>query len=126
MAANFATDSDLEGLRSRDNVHAGKGTISVKLFPFSKAPSPASFLIYDIPPGASEGVHKHVLNDPVLGSWDEYYYIIHGNGQMEIDGQIVPVKAGDHIHTPLDVLHGIENTSSSGNLKVFLTYIARS
>ncbi len=124
-APTYSKDAEAAGMKHYAKVHDGKGSLGVAFFPFGGAPAPAAFLIYDIPPGGSEGVHVHRLNDVKLGSFDEYYYIISGKGQMEIDGQIVPVAAGDHIHTPLDVHHGIENTYSDQNLKIFLTYIKR-
>ena len=117
--------SEDEVARPYPNVHEGKGTISVRYFPFDKNPAPAHFVIYEIPPGASEGVHTHHLGDSVLGPFDEYYYIVAGQGEMLIDGNAVAVKASDHVHTPLGVSHGISNTASKDNLKVFLTFIAR-
>lgn len=122
----FQKDAEREGMRAYARVHQGKGNTGVKVFRFDRAPAPANFLVYDFPPGASEGVHVHRLGDRKLGSFDEFYYIVSGTGQMEIDGRVVPVKAGDHIFTPLDVFHGIENTSTRDPLKVFLTYIERS
>jgi len=123
--AKFVKDAEHAGMKNYERVHEGKGSTGVKYFGFDHAPAPANFMIYDFPPGASEGVHVHKLGDAQLGSYDEYYYIVSGSGQMEIDGEIVTVKAGDHIFTPLDVHHGVENTSASENLKVFLTYIER-
>jgi mannose-6-phosphate isomerase-like protein (cupin superfamily) len=123
--AAFVKESERQGMRSFEKIHDGNGNIGMKLFRFDGAPAPANFLIYDMPPGSSEGVHVHRLNDDRLGSFDEYYYIISGSGQMEIDGQIVEVAPGDHVFTPLDVHHGIQNTSRTDNLKVFLTYIKR-
>ena len=123
----FAIDRDSEGIRHWESIHDGLGSIGVKYFEFSGAPHPANFLIYDIPPQASEGVHVHTLDDENgKGPFDEYYYILSGAGQMEIDGKIVPVTAGDHIHTPLGVEHGIENTARDADLRVFLTFILRS
>jgi len=123
--AQFMRDAEQNGMRSYERVHEGKGRTGVKLFRFDRAPAPANFLVYDFPPGASEGVHVHRWGDRKLGSFDEFYYIVSGSGQMEIDGRSVPVKAGDHVFTPLDVYHGIENTSTRENLKVFLTYVER-
>lgn len=123
--AEFIKDAEHEGMRRYEHVHEGKGTAGVKFFRFESAPAPANFLIYDFPPGASEGVHVHRLGDRKLGSFDEYYYIVAGSGRMEIDGKVVPVQAGDHVFTPLDVHHGVENTSQTENLKVFLTFIER-
>jgi len=114
-------DQDLRAVR----VHEGKGTIDVKLFfKGSKFSAPAVLLTYDIPPGCSEGVHTHNVGDTVLGSYDEFYYILSGTGQMEIAGQNVPVTAGDHVFTPNGVSHGIENTSSLP-LKVYLVAVTR-
>ncbi len=107
------------------HVHEGDGTISLRYFRFDNAPAPANFVVYDMPPGSSEGVHTHKLGDPVLGSYDEYYYIVEGLGEMELDGEIVPVKSGDHVHTPLGVAHGIRNMHTDRNLRVFLTLITR-
>lgn len=121
----FSKASEDEVARPYPNVHEGNGTISVRFFAFDKKPAPAHFVIYEIPPGASEGVHTHRLGDTVLGPFDEYYYIIGGQGEMLIDGDAVAVKAGDHIHTPLGVSHGISNSAEKENLKVFLTFIAR-
>ena len=123
--ATYSKEKEADLMRQFAHVHEGKGVMGVAYFDFGDAASPAAFLTYDIPPGGSEGTHVHRLNDEKLGSYDEYYYIVSGEGQMEIDGRIVPVKAGDHVHTPLDVHHGIENSSTDQNLKVMLTYIKR-
>lgn len=106
-------------------VHEGKGTLAVTSFRFDKAANPASFVSYDIPPGGSEGVHTHQLDDPVEGSFDEFYYIVSGQGQMRIGDETVPVKPGDHVFTPIGVPHGIENVASAEHLKVLITYIYR-
>lgn len=129
LAANrkptFAKDNAADGA-VEINLHGGNGTAKVKFFVFDNAPWPAHFLIYDLPPGASEGVHSHFSdNRNNQGSFDEYYHILSGQGQMEIEGNIVPVVEGDHIHTPLEVAHGIENTHPTRNLRVFLTFIQR-
>ena len=124
--ATFKKDSEANGMIEITGIHAGKGKGKIKFFRFDGAPAPAHFLIYDLPPGASEGVHVHFLDDRNgEGSFDEYYYVISGQGQMEIDGEIVPVAKGDHIHTPLEVAHGVENTHATENLRVFLTFIKR-
>lgn len=124
----YSKDRAGEGLVERV-LHEGKGKGMVKFFRFGAASAPSApsyMLIYDLPPGASEGVHTHFLdNRNDEGSFDEYYFILSGQGQMEIDGAIVPVVAGDHVHTPLEVAHGIENTHASEHLRVFLTYINR-
>lgn len=126
QAPTFTLESDKESIRSYRGVHEGLGSIDVRIFGFAGAPAPANFLIYDMPVGASEGVHVHNLSDPKLGAFDEYYYIIEGRGRMMIAGEPVIVRAGDHVHTPLEVAHGIENIDDKHRLRVFLTYIDRS
>lgn len=125
-AQKFKVESDRDTVRSFQGIHAGLGSIDVRIFDFAGAPAPANFLIYDIPVGASEGVHLHNLTDPKLGAFDEYYYILEGRGKMMIDGEPIIVGAGDHIHTPLEVAHGIENIDEHHRLRIFLTYIDRS
>lgn len=122
----FTKDSEKDGMIEIAGIHAGKGKGKAKWFRFDGAAAPANFMIYDLPPGSSEGVHTHFLDDRNKeGSFDEYYYIISGTGQMEIDGEIVAVVKGDHVHTPLEVAHGVENTHPTENLRVFLTFIKR-
>lgn len=126
LAGRYSKDPEADGMADITGLHHGKGTAKAKWFRFAGAPAPANFMVYDLPPGASEGVHVHHRdNRNQEGAYDEYYYIISGEGQMEIDGTIVPVATGDHVHTPLDVAHGIENTHPSEPLRVFLTFIQR-
>jgi mannose-6-phosphate isomerase-like protein (cupin superfamily) len=122
----FAKDTEVGSMRRFEAIHAGKGSVNIKRFGFDGLSARANFIIYDIPPGASEGVHVHHLdNRNNEGPFDEYYYIVSGQGQMRIGDVIVPVAAGDNVHTPLDVPHGIENTHAEEHLKVRLTFITR-
>lgn len=122
----FTKEPEAEGMVEISAIHQGKGKGKARIFRFADQSAPAYFMIYDLPPGASEGVHVHFLdNRNKEGSFDEYYYVISGQGQMEIDGEIVPVVQGDHVHTPLEVAHGVENTHATDNLRIFLTFIQR-
>jgi mannose-6-phosphate isomerase-like protein (cupin superfamily) len=124
--ATFSKEIESDGMAVVTAIHRGKGTGRARLFRFDGASAPAYFMIYELPPGASEGVHVHYLDDRNKeGSYDEYYYIMSGQGQMEIAGEIVAVAKGDHVHTPLEVPHGVENTHPTENLRVFLTFIKR-
>jgi mannose-6-phosphate isomerase-like protein (cupin superfamily) len=120
---DFAKESDAVDVQ-HVRLYDGKGLVGVRQFPFGQAPKPANFVVYVIPPHASEGVHVHGP-DESSGAYDEYYYVVSGRGRMEIDGRLVTVSEGDHIHTPMGVRHGIENTDENESLKVFLTYIRR-
>lgn len=121
----FAKLSEADVVIARPHVYDGDGTISMRYFRFDQAPHPANFVVYDMPPGSSEGVHAHRPGDAGPGPFDEYYYVIEGEGEMEIEGSVVPIKAGDHVHTPLGVAHGVRNTMPDRNLRIFLTFISR-
>ena len=66
-APGVSVESEAAVARPYPNIHGGNGTISVRYFPFDQQPMPAHFVIYEIPPGASEGVHTHHLGDNVQG-----------------------------------------------------------
>lgn len=123
---DFKKECDFKDVIRYPGLHEGKGVIDVKFF-FGEddAPMPALLLTYAIPPGASEGVHTHRPGDPEAGSFDEFYYIVEGEGVMEITGERVEVSAGDNIFTPNEVAHGIENTSEDKLLKVYLIAMTR-
>jgi len=118
--------NDKEDVAHCAHVHDGKGIIDVKcVFRDEKVAEPALLLTYSIPPGASEGVHTHSRGDQNEGSFDEFYYIISGSGEMQIADKRIPVTAGDHIFVANEVAHGIENTAQSTLLKVHLVAMSR-
>ena len=122
----FRLESGSKDIHTWHGVHEGLGDVDVRLFDFEGADAPANFMVYDMPVGASEGVHLHNLEDPALGPYDEFYYIVEGRGKMVIDDETFIVSAGDHVHAPLDTWRGIANADDTDRLKVFLTYIDRS
>ena len=107
----FTILREADGIEDLPNLYGGDGTISARYFRF------------DIPPGASEGVHTHPHAGP--NAYDEYYYVMDGEGEMTLDGTCVPIRAGDHIHAPLGVAHGVRNSLPDRSLRIFLTYIQR-
>ena len=64
-------------------------------------------------PGSAIGYH--------LQNEDEIYYIISGNGEMQMNGKILPVKAGDAILTRPGSSHGLKQTGSD-DLVIIITY----
>ena len=117
--------SDNDGVVPVANVYGGNGTIEIRyFFRQEEFAAPALLLTYTLPPGASEGVHRHGPGDET-GSFDEFYYVIAGRGEMSIDGESVPVVAGDYVFVANGVPHGIANTSDSHPMKVHLTALTR-
>jgi len=124
-AARPLFDRDDVGVEVYDGLYEGKGCVAVKHFAFGGAAEPALLLLYDLPPGASEGVHVHKPGDPVAGSFDEFYYVIEGSGIMQIGDDVRRVRAGDHVFVPDGWARGIENTDPVCRLKVYLIAIRR-
>ncbi len=119
----FSILREADVMQDLPNLYGGDGTISARYFRFNQTPAPANFVIFDIPPGASEGVHSHPHSGP--NAYDEYYYVMDGEGEMTIDGSCVPIQTGDHVHAPLGVAHGVRNSRADKSLRIFLTYIQR-
>jgi oxalate decarboxylase/phosphoglucose isomerase-like protein (cupin superfamily) len=122
---SYQLERDAENLIRYESLHGGKGWVDIKfVFRGTRVAEPALILVYNIPPGASEGMHSHEAGDTELGLVDEFYYIIEGRGEMQIGADRFPVRCGDHVFAPKAVPHGIENTSDAG-LKVYLVAMVR-
>lgn len=119
----FSILREADVIEDLSNLYGGDGTISARYFRFDQTPAPANFVIFDMPPGASEGVHTHPHTGP--NAYDEYYYVIDGEGEMTIGADCVAIRSGDHIHAPLGVAHGVRNSAQDKSLRIFLTYILR-
>lgn len=57
----------------------------------------------ELAPGKSLPVHR----TPV----EVFFYIIEGNGEVEVGGEREAVRAGDLVESPKDIPHGLHNTS---------------
>lgn len=123
VPAPFSVIHEADVIQELANLYGGNGTISARYFRFGGAPAPANFVIFDMPPGSSEGHHTHRLDGPT--AYDEYYYVLEGEGEMTIAQTTLSIRAGDHVHTPLGVEHGVRNVHPHKNLRIFLTYIHR-
>ena len=95
------------------NCHDGEGTISVVDI-FDKFSSQMQFLHYTVlPPGTSIGSHKH-------GDDEEFYIVLEGSGEMELDGTKHPVRTGDVILNKPFGTHGLRNTSLTNELRLLV------
>jgi mannose-6-phosphate isomerase-like protein (cupin superfamily) len=59
-----------------------------------------------MPPGASEARHFH-------HKAQQFFYILSGEGTMEVDGRYLPLKAGNGLWIPPGAPHQITNHSSA-------------
>lgn len=121
----YRIDRDDRGSVRYRRVHEGRGSIDIKsVFGAGSNARPALIYVYRIPPGASEGVHRHARDDGGYDALDEYYYVASGRGVMQIAGREVAVRKGDHIYVPFGTSRGIENRSR-GLLTVHVVAIKR-
>jgi len=95
------------------NCHDGAGEIKVANL-FEKFATKMQFFHYTVLlPGTSIGAHKH-------GDDEEFYVILEGVGEMELDGIKHPVCAGDVIVNPPFGTHGLRNISDKDELKILV------
>ncbi|HDR7992369.1 TPA: cupin domain-containing protein [Bacillus cereus] len=79
--------------------------------------TPIDFIDYiEVPPKARIGLHKHQLNE-------EIYFIISGNGEMNMNGEIKRVKPGDIIVNSVYDTHGLTNDSNE-NINIFIFQVS--
>ena len=90
------------------NCHDGEGVLRhATVFPREAFRTPISFMNYTIlPPDTSIGLHTH-------GDDEEMYLLLEGSGEMEVNGERLPVTAGDVVVNPPFGTHALYNTSDA-------------
>ena len=77
-------------------IHEGDWEIKRRRFFDQVSKLPVNMEIWELDPGSSEGGHIHDGNE----SLEEIYYFLESSGNMQIDGDDLPVQAGDAVLTP--------------------------
>ena len=90
-------------------VHGGNGVIKRHGFFDGISRLPVKFQMWELDPGVSEGSHVHQGEREL----EEIYYFLEGEGAMWIDGQDVPIAAGDVVLVPPGADHGFRNTGNN-------------
>ena len=98
-------------------IHGGDGVITRRGFFRGVSRLPVTIEVWELDPGVSEGRHIHA-GDRAL---EEVYYFLQGSGVMWVDGEDVPVAAGDAVMVGPGADHGFRNTGSE-TLKVGLLW----
>ena len=94
-----------------ENCHGGEGMVKVARI-FEKFTTQMQFFHYTVlPPGSSIGLHRH-------GDDEEFYVVLEGNGEMEVDGIKQAVGAGTVIKNEPFGAHGLVNTSMKEDLRI--------
>ena len=90
----------------RKRIHDGDGTIKVRRFFLEENDLPMQMAVWELEPGVSEGGHVHQDDDALV----EFYYFLKGSGVMSVDGDDVPVQAGEAVMVPPGAERGLRNT----------------
>jgi mannose-6-phosphate isomerase-like protein (cupin superfamily) len=105
-------------LRPITAYRGGEGTIR-----YRRALDPTVFLTnwsyvdhLVLPPGSSEGVHRH----PGI---EEVYYVLNGEGEARVNGETAPIRKGDAVPVLLNDAHSFRNPGS-GDLEFMIIGIA--
>jgi mannose-6-phosphate isomerase-like protein (cupin superfamily) len=98
---------DKKLLKPAERFHGGQGTAM-----YRRALDPSVFLTnwsyvdhLVLPPGASEGVHRHT-------GVDEVYYVINGSGEAAVGGETTAIRKGDAVPLQLNDPHAFRNTGT--------------
>jgi len=111
--SKYILQNDVEVAKTEPGTHNGGGeTIGFNFFANAKNLKTA-FRKRILKPGSSIGYH--------LQKEDEIYYVISGNGTMQMNGKTFAVKPGDAILTRPGSSHGIA-PNASNELTILIVY----
>ncbi len=110
-------ETDSTNVEPYEAMHGGDGTIKMRRFFQGASKVGVNFHVWELDPGVSEGNHVHEGQRDL----EETYYFMQGEGVMWIEGEDVPVTAGDAILVPPGVDHGFRNTGS-GPLRLVVLF----
>jgi len=109
----YILENDADVSKKEPGTHNGGGeTIGYNFFGDAKNLKTA-FRKRILKPGSSIGYH--------LQKEDEIYYVISGNGTMQMNGKTFPVKPGDAILTRPGSWHGIK-PNDDNDLTILIVY----
>ena len=117
MTKTYWKERDSDDVVDYEAMHGGDGAIRLRRFFKDVSKVGVTFDVWELDPGVSEGNHVHEDDR----SLEETYYFLEGEGVMWIEGEDVPVAAGDAVLVPPGVDHGFRNTGS-GPLRLVLLF----
>ena len=95
-------------------LYEGAGRVQVEWYFRETTRLAANVMLYHLEPGAEEGVHHHVADDPTscsVASSDEMYVVTRGEIVVVMPDKRVVLRAGDAAYAPHGVPHGVANES---------------
>mgnify|MGYP004506435727 CR=1 FL=1 len=95
-------------------MYGGAGRVQVERYFRTSSRLTASVMFYHLAPGAEEGVHHHLADDPAscsVESSDELYVVTRGTVVVLGPEERIVLRAGDAAYAPHGVPHGVANES---------------
>jgi mannose-6-phosphate isomerase-like protein (cupin superfamily) len=96
-------------------LYGGDGTIGIEWYFRERSALGANVMLYHLEPGASEGTHLHLADDPEscsVYSSDEMYVVTRGEVVFVRGEERVVLRAGDAAYAPHGEPHGVVNEST--------------
>ncbi len=90
-------------------LHGGNGLIRMQWHFLDTSRLPVAVQTWELPPGASEGLHTHDPNEHPL---DELYLVLAGVGRMRVDDETYDIAAGDGVLAAAGTRHDLANTGT--------------
>ena len=88
-------------------LHGGQGSIRMQWHFLDTSRLPVAVQTWQLPPGASEGMHTH---DPNQQPLDELYLVLAGTGRMHVDDDTYDIAVGDGVLAAAGSQHDLANT----------------
>lgn len=93
-------------------LYDGAGRIGVEWYFRDSTALPSSVMLYHLEPGAAEGEHHHLGEDPdscTPYDSEELYVVVSGQVVVTVDGERAELGPGDAAYTPAGSVHGVRN-----------------
>lgn len=98
-------------------LHDGKGPSRFQWFFLDQTELPVAVQMWELAPGASEGMHSHSAPSPL----EDVYIVAEGTGTMEVGDNSYSLNPGDAVLAPVGVDHNLHNTGHS-TLKLVVVF----
>ena len=92
----YVKQNEASDVHETPNIHHGEGVILRRSMFREQSKLPIRMEVWELEPGVSEGDHTHEGN----GELEEIYYFLEGKGVMSVEGEDVPIAAGDSVMVP--------------------------
>ena len=109
-----------------EKLHEGNGKIKVHRYFETEHPWSVDIERWELPKGASEGMHVHDATDADYGHLSELYIVTEGNAEVTVItadrvSKIVALNAGDSILIDPTIWHNLRNIGNK-KLRLLIVY----